>query len=52
MEKHINEVISGDRLTRDVVSEKGLMLLKRDTELTKNLKTLLIKHSVSRVWVL
>jgi len=52
MEKHINEIVSGDRLARDVVSEKGLFLLRKGTEITRVLKTLLIKHSVSRVWIL
>jgi len=52
LEKHINEVILGDRLARDVVSKKGLLLLKKGTEITRNLKTLLTKHSVSRVWIL
>ncbi len=52
MEKHINEIVSGDRLARDVVSEKGLLLLRKGAEITRNLKALLTKHSVSRVWIL
>lgn len=52
MEKHINEVLPGDRLSRDVVSQKGLLLLKKSTEITRSLKALLIKNSVFRVWIL
>jgi len=52
MEKHINEIVSGDCLARDVVSKKGLFLLRKGTEITRKLKSLLIKHSVSRVWIL
>lgn len=52
MEKHINEVVSGDCLAQDVVSERGLLLLRKGVEITRSLKSLLIKHSVSRVWVL
>lgn len=52
MEKHINEVLPGDRLAKDVVSQKGLLLLKKSTEMTRSLKALLKKNSISKVWIL
>jgi len=51
MEKHISEVLSGESLTQDVFSSRGLLLLKAGTVLNPNLKTLLRKHCVTKVMV-
>lgn len=52
MEKHINEVLPGDLIVRDIVSKQGMLLLGKGKKATRALIDLLKKHSVTRIWVL